>query len=141
MVYLSGVDLPNKFDKLFVDNRIVMLMDSSDKVLTKGKDRSTTQIRELYLFGHIFTNFKVRLNLSRCCQFDFFVFIFHLSIFDNDTIAPDFQISFVRVDNDVKIVIGAKLSLERIAKHLFQNGHEGHTVDQLIIFKLRKRFD
>ena len=29
----------------------------------------------------------------------------------------------------------------RIAKHLFQNGHEGHTVDQFVIFKLRERFD
>ena len=64
--------------------------------------------------------------------------VLQLVIFYNGAVTHDFHVAFVRVDNDVKIVITLVFLANLYPKSLFNEGHKGDPVDVLFVSELAK---
>src|SRR5690606_4699525 len=77
--------------------------------------------------------------LSCFRQLNLEIIIFRKFILHNDTRSPDFQISVVRIHDDVHIFIRTETTTDHTAKNLLQYGDDCRSIDIFKLFKLLKR--
>ena len=106
--------------------------------LTKSQDGTTAKLIEIHVLAHILTNLIVSLDLTSLSQSDFLIFIFHLAISNNDTIAVNFKVTFIRINNHIEVFITTKNLSKHIAETFLQHAHQSCTVDILGFFELAK---
>ena len=91
---------------------------------------------ELHFFRHVFPYLKIGLDLAGFRQGDLLVGLFYLPVRDHYAVPPDFEVPLIGVDDDVKIVIGAKLALQSRPEYLLQDSHKRYPVNELVVLEL-----
>ena len=99
--------------------------------MTKGKDVPTAEFLKLNLLGHFFTDLEILLNLDGIRVFDLRMLIFQFSIRHDLTVLPDLQVTLIRVQDDIEVLIRTILLDEGIPEDLLKDIHHGDPVDVL----------
>ena len=118
-----------------------MLLDSADQVLTECQDETTTKVNQFDLFRNFFTNLVIRFDAKCSTQLNLLVLIFNSTVFNYRSVVPDFQITLIRVYNNIKVFIGLVLLTQLVAERLLNEGHQSGSVDVLFLFKSEEAFD
>ncbi len=100
------------------------------------------EIFQVNFFRYFLAYFKVRFNFLGFGKADLIVFpdVFRVVV-DDLTETPDFQVTFVGIDNDIKIIIGDVFLSDHVAEDVFQDPDHGRAINVLLLRKISKRFD
>ena len=109
--------------------------------LTQVQDRTATEIREMHLIGNLFTHLAVRINRTCLRQGQLQIRILQFVISHDLTVSPDLEISLLRIDNHIVILIRTKHLGDHVTERVFQNVDHRLFVDILQFLELSKRID
>ena len=106
--------------------------------LAEVQDHTTTERCELYLIGELFANLNLVIYETSLAQFDLGLGICHVTIFHNETVAVDLQVTLVRVHNH-RVVRRRTVHLcNNALERLLQHRDKGLFVNAFEVFKLRE---
>ena len=110
--------------------------------MARREDGTTTEIFELYLFRNLLVHFKIGFYFAGVFQ-GYFVGIPNVFriIIDDLADAPDFEIAFIDVYDDVEIFVNNILFPYHRSDHVFEDADHGGAIDTLLLGKFGERFD
>ena len=141
LIDLSGHDLTDLVLVFVVKLIVLQLQHLAGQCLTQREDGTATELSEVDRLGHFLADLVVGLNLARVGEADLLVLVSHLTVGDYHTVAVNFKVTLVGVDDDVKVLVAAVDLCQHVAEAFLQHAHERGAVDVLGIFKLPEGVD
>ena len=92
----------------------------------------------MHLVGHFLAHLTVGIDFTGLRQRKLQVLILQFIISHNRTVSPYLEITFLRVDNHVIVLIRAKHLGDHVTERIFQNANHRIFIDILQLLELRK---
>ena len=138
LINFAGHDLAH-FLFIFGENVIFFqFKNPGRKVLSQCQNGTTSEIFEFHFVCHLFSHFIVCIDFLGFCQRDLGIRIFESIVFYHDTVSPDFQVSFVDIYDDVKILVRSVTLDKHVSEYIFQHSHQGCPINIFKFFKFCK---
>ena len=136
LVNLTRYNLTDLLLVLVVQIVLFQFQNFGCQCLTEIEYGTPAEMFKLYLVGHLFAHFKIRVNLQCLRKGDLQVGILQFIIFHNGAVTPYFKIPLVGVDDDIIIFISTAGFRYHVAERLFQHADKRCFVDifQLVEF-------
>ena len=141
LIHLSGNDMIDLVLIFSVKTIFLQLKYLRGQCLTQVQDRTTAEICKMHLIGHLFTHLTVRINRACLRQGQLQVRILQFVISYDLTVSPDLEITLLRVDDHIVILIRAKHLGDHVTERIFQNVNHRLFVDIFQFLELSKRID
>ncbi len=141
LIDLSGHDLADLVLVFVVKLIVLELQHLAGQCLTQRENGTAAELGEVDRLRHFLTHLVVGLYLACVGETDLFVFVSHLAVSDNHTVAVNLKVTFVGVDDDIKVFVAAVDLCQHVAEAFLQHAHERGTVDVLGILKLPEGVD
>src|SRR5574344_24815 len=135
LIDLSTYHLSHSILIFLIERVMLQFQDFRSQCLTQVQDSAATELREVHFLTHFLTHFIVRFYLLSIFQADFLVIILHFAVCHNNTVTVYLEVTLVRIDDDVIVLIAAKHLSDHVAETFLQHAHQCSAVDVRSLFK------
>ena len=109
--------------------------------LAQVEDGAATELGKVDTLRHVFAHLVVGLYLACLLERHLLVLVLYLSVSHYHTVAVYLEVAFVRVYDNVEVLVASEYLCENVAEALLQNAYQSSAVDVLCLLKLLERVE
>ena len=141
LVDLARDDVADLLRVFFVEAGLLQIEDARGEVLAQRQHGATAERGEFDLVGVFVSNLVGGVDGLDLRDGNLCVGVFDGVVLDDRAVAPDFEVAFLGVDDDVEILVRFILFLQRVAEDVLQHADHRRLVDVLQLFEFGKVAD
>ena len=141
LINFAGDDLADLFRILLVKAGLLQIENARGEVLAQRQHGATAERGEFDLVGVFVSNLVGGVDGLDLRDGNLCVGVFDGVVLDDRAVAPDFEVAFLGVDDDVEILVRFILFLQRVAEDVLQHADHRRLVDVLQLFEFGKVAD
>ena len=142
LIYLTGNNFTDNVLVLLIQNILLQIFYFLDQRLAGCGHGSAAKMLNTDLLGHFLAYFKIRFNFPRLTQADLIMIPNVLGVIVYNLPNPvNLQVSFIRVHDDIEVIIRDILFLDHRTKHIFQDADHRRAINVLLLREVGKRLD
>ena len=120
LIYLGCCNASDEILVFVIELIFLQLENLCSKSLTEIKDCTTTELFKVDLLREILSNLNVCNCLASLTQRYLHILILELIVSNNGAVLPDLEISLVRVDNDIIVLVSLKHLCQHTAERILK---------------------